>query len=129
MARQFWDSAHTIWCRGKAVLFGGLVLAVAVGLAVVTESPRTLAADQEGVDKGREIFRFDTFGDEQLAVRRLAIFHHRGCQDQDVGRRGACHPRRKPIQAKAAWFNGGRQHRLGEVPSAGRQMRDADGGE
>jgi hypothetical protein len=58
--------------RQKAGLVGGLVLAVA-GLVALLGSPRPLAAEEETVAQGKDIFRFDTFGDEQLWTDRLRL--------------------------------------------------------
>jgi mono/diheme cytochrome c family protein len=59
--------------REKAGLVGGLVLVVAVSLATLLEAPRPLAADEETEARGKEIFRFDTFGDEQLWTDTLRL--------------------------------------------------------
>jgi mono/diheme cytochrome c family protein len=56
--------------RGKFGLIGGLVLAVAVGVGVLAAGSRPLAAKGPG---GMEIFRFDTFGDEQLWTDTLRM--------------------------------------------------------
>jgi len=73
MVRQSRGGVSTIRGRAKAGLVGGLVLVVAVGLAVPLGSPRPLAADEESEAEGMEIFRFDTFGDEQLWTDRLRL--------------------------------------------------------
>src|SRR5688572_33421372 len=73
MFRQLRGSVHSVRCRGKAGLVGGLALAAAVGLAASPRSPRSLAADEDTVAKGQTIFRYDTFGDEQLWTDRLRL--------------------------------------------------------
>jgi mono/diheme cytochrome c family protein len=64
---------HGIWRPGKAGLVGGVVLAAAVALLLLPAGPRSLAADEGGAGKGQDIFRFDTFGDEQVWTDRLRI--------------------------------------------------------
>jgi mono/diheme cytochrome c family protein len=59
--------------RQKAGLVGGLLVAVVVGLVALLAGPRPLAADEITEAQGMEIFRFDTFGDEQLWTDRLRL--------------------------------------------------------
>ena len=55
-----------------ALLTGGLVLA-AIGLALALSPPRPAAAAPDPVAQGGEIFRYHTFGDEQLWTDRLKM--------------------------------------------------------
>src|SRR6188474_2108275 len=72
MARS---SPHCLVCgrsRGKAWLAGSVLLALAggaIGLAVAKPHGAAPATD----DEGEAIFRFDTFGDEQLWTDRLRM--------------------------------------------------------
>jgi hypothetical protein len=59
--------------RARAGLVSGLVLAAVVGSAELPGSPRALAGDGNTVARGQEIFRYDTFGDEQLWTDRLRM--------------------------------------------------------
>ncbi|HEY8505766.1 MAG TPA: hypothetical protein VIL46_14370 [Gemmataceae bacterium] len=57
-----------------------LLLAMAAGVLALSEGRRPLAAGgRDRVADGREIFRFDTFGDEQLWTDRLGL--HRVIED------------------------------------------------
>src|SRR5688572_32670808 len=73
MLRQSRAVVHNNRFREKAGLVGVLVLAAAVGLAVPPQGPRPAAAAEDTVAQGKEIFRFDTFGDEQLWTDTLKI--------------------------------------------------------
>ena len=55
-------------------------------------------------------------------------FDERGGQHDHIGRRAARHPRRHAVEPKPAGSRFGREHRLAQVPPAGREMRDADRG-
>src|SRR5688572_5487598 len=67
------NRGHGIRHPGKVWLVGGLVLAAAVALSLPSSAPRSLAADEGAAEKGQDIFRFDTFGDEQVWTDRLRI--------------------------------------------------------
>jgi len=56
----------------KVGLVGGLLLVTAVMLSLPAAGPRSMAANGGG-DDGQTIFRFDTFGDEQLWTDRLRM--------------------------------------------------------
>jgi hypothetical protein len=58
----------------RTILAGAvLLLAVAVALIAAPRSAPGLSAAEDQVTRGQEIFRFDTFGDEQLWTNRLRL--------------------------------------------------------
>src|SRR5688572_875477 len=58
--------------RGRKWLATGLVLGLAAGLVTLAGVNGPVAAQRPAAD-GRTIFRFDTFGDEQLWTDRLRL--------------------------------------------------------
>jgi hypothetical protein len=67
------------WERGcgpssrKRWLVGALALGLAAGLATLAEGPGPASAAWDPPTDGRTVFRFDTFGDEQLWTDRLRL--------------------------------------------------------
>jgi mono/diheme cytochrome c family protein len=72
MLRRFWVGAG----RGRAREKNGVlvfVLGLVFGLLVLMSVDRPLAADDDTIAQGKQIFRFDTFGDEQLWTDKLGM--------------------------------------------------------
>ena len=79
MYRRFSDPVRLVRSRGHWPAVA-LLLAMAAGVLALSEGRRPLAAGgRDRVADGREIFRFDTFGDEQLWTDRLGL--HRVIED------------------------------------------------
>jgi mono/diheme cytochrome c family protein len=72
MLRRSWGGD----ARGPAQRKNGLVvfvLGLVTGLLALTGGDRPLAADEDSIGQGERIFRFDTFGDEQLWTDKLKM--------------------------------------------------------
>jgi hypothetical protein len=70
MSRRLWDRVRS---RVRGWPIGVLVLGLAAGLATLAVQHRPVTAAQNQPLDGQAIFRFDTFGDEQLWTDRLRM--------------------------------------------------------
>ncbi len=72
MLRRFSDRVRGVRSRGTRWLAASLALGLAVGLAILTV-PNRPAAARDQAPSGKQIFRFDTFGDEQKWTDALGL--------------------------------------------------------
>ena len=73
MSRRAWDRVRCVRSRVRGWPIGVLVLGLAGGLATLAVRHRPVTAAQNQPLDGKTIFRFDTFGDEQLWTDQLRM--------------------------------------------------------